>query len=130
MTYVVDASALISAFVGPLTRVFRGRLVGAATHAPHLIDAEVGHALRRLVLRGLVANDDATGMLASAPRLVDRRYPHTGVIAAHAWVLRANLSYYDALYVALAAALDLPLLTADRRLAAMPDPPCVIELVA
>ena len=36
------------------------------------------------------------------------------------WELRHSVGAYDALYVALAVALDAPLLTADGRLAAAP----------
>lgn len=53
-----------------------------------------------------------------APGLIDR-----------IWDLRANLSAYDATYVALAEALACPLLTADRRLAAAPGPVCTIQVV-
>ena len=40
------------------------------------------------------------------------------------------MTFYDALYVALAAALDVPLLTADARLARATGLPCQVELVA
>jgi predicted nucleic acid-binding protein len=43
--------------------------------------------------------------------------------------LRANLSAYDAAYVALAEALDAPLLTRDRRLAAAPGSRAKVEVV-
>ena len=46
-----------------------------------------------------------------------------------AWTLRDNLTYYDALYVALAARLGYPLLTADARLARAPGLPCAVELI-
>jgi len=56
-------------------------------------------------------------------------HDHGGSLAAVAWALRDNLSFYDALYVALAAALDAPLITADARLASAPHLPCVTEVV-
>jgi len=46
-----------------------------------------------------------------------RRYPHDFLLP-RVWELRANLTAYDAVYVALAEALDAPLVTRDRRLAA------------
>lgn len=46
-----------------------------------------------------------------------------------AWGLRDNLTFSDALYVALAANLELPLLTADVKLAKAPDLPCAVEIV-
>ena len=61
--------------------------------------------------------------------LIDHRYPHTGPLGELAWTWRHNLSFYDALYVALAVALDLPLMTADVRLSRAPGLPGVIELV-
>jgi predicted nucleic acid-binding protein len=47
-----------------------------------------------------------------------------------AWELRLNLSAYDALYVALAEQLQVPLLTADARLARAPGLRCCVELIA
>jgi predicted nucleic acid-binding protein len=61
--------------------------------------------------------------------LVAHRYPHVGPLGEFAWKLRHNLSFYDALYVALAARLGAPLLTADARLSRAPDLPCAVELV-
>lgn len=40
-----------------------------------------------------------------------------------------NVTAYDACYVALAEALDCPLLSADTRLAGAPGTTCVIELI-
>ena len=45
------------------------------------------------------------------------------------WELRENLSAYDATYVALAEALESPLVTADGRLARAPGPQCTITVV-
>ena len=50
-------------------------------------------------------------------------------LTSRIWSLRHNLSAYDASYVALAEALDCPLLTADARLAAAPRPSCPITVV-
>jgi predicted nucleic acid-binding protein len=50
-------------------------------------------------------------------------------LAPTAWGLRHNFSYCDALYVALAARLRAPLLTADKRLANAPGLPCEVELI-
>jgi hypothetical protein len=43
------------------------------------------------------------------------------------WADRENVSRYDGLFVALAAALGVPLVTADRRLARAPSPGCAVE---
>ena len=55
-------------------------------------------------------------------------YP-TGPLLRRAWMLRNNLTAYDACYVALAEALDCALLTADVRLANAPGTRCEIEVL-
>jgi predicted nucleic acid-binding protein len=97
--------------------------------APHLIDAEVGNVLRRQVASGRVEAPAAAGALRGLQTLVTARYPH-GPLSVLAWQLRDNLSYYDALYVALAARLSIPLLTADARLARAPGLPCAVEVIS
>lgn len=128
---VVDASALIHA-VADKTReaaALRARLTRTRVHAPHLIDAEVGNALRRYERQRLLDANEATLALRAGRALVDERCPQAGPIGDAAWAMRHNLSFYDALYVALAAALELPLLTADARLRSAPALPCQLELV-
>jgi predicted nucleic acid-binding protein len=128
---VVDASALAYALLGqaPQAAVLRDRLRSEECHAPHLIDAEVGNVLRRRVVRREVTPADAEVLLAAAPTLVDHRYEMTGGLALAAWTRRDNLTFYDALYVALAEALSVPLLTADNRLRRTPALRCVVEEV-
>jgi predicted nucleic acid-binding protein len=55
--------------------------------------------------------------LADLADLPVRRYPHDFLLP-RVWQLRNNLSAYNAVYVALAEALDAPLITRDQRLAA------------
>jgi predicted nucleic acid-binding protein len=83
---------------------------------PHLIDAEVGQALRREVAFGRLGEDRADAALLDLMRMPLRRIGHIGLIH-RAWELRHNFSFYDGLYVALAEGLDVPLVTLDRRLA-------------
>jgi predicted nucleic acid-binding protein len=83
---------------------------------PHLIDAEVGQALRRRVAAGGMGEDGADAALLDLARLPLRRIDHVGLLH-RAWQLRHNLSFYDGLYVALAEQLETPLLTLDLRLA-------------
>jgi len=45
-----------------------------------------------------------------------RRYEHT-LLLDRAWELRHSVSTYDAMYIALAELLDLPLVTCDAALA-------------
>lgn len=56
------------------------------------------------------------------------RYPHDFLLP-RIWELRNNLTAYDAAYVALAEALDAPLLTRDRRLANAAGIRAHIELI-
>ncbi|HMC50438.1 MAG TPA: type II toxin-antitoxin system VapC family toxin [Solirubrobacterales bacterium] len=83
---------------------------------PHLIDAEVGQALRRAVTLGRSREGRAEAALLDLMRMPLRRIDHVGLLH-RAWELRHNFSFYDGLYVALAEGLDVPLVTLDRRLA-------------
>jgi predicted nucleic acid-binding protein len=104
------------------------RLREGICHAPHLVDAEAGSVLRRLTRQGAIEPGTAEAALLAIGSLVDNRYPQDN-LAHTAWQLHHNLSYYDALYVALAARLGYPLLTADARLARAPGLPCAVELI-
>lgn len=127
---VVDASAVVSSLArDERARLLRHRLAPMICDAPHLIDAEIGSALRRHERAGLLAPEEALVALRAARHLVDRRHHHTGALIELAWALRQNLTFYDALYVALAARLGVPLLTSDARLTAAPALPCAVELV-
>lgn len=64
-----------------------------------------------------------------APRWMPCLISSTIRLIEYTWQLRHNVTFYDALYVALATALDVPLLTGDSRLAAAPGLPCEIKLV-
>jgi predicted nucleic acid-binding protein len=123
---VADASAMVAALLheGPARRV----LATAVIHAPHLLDVEVLSVFRRLHRAGTLAAADAERCLAAFQAMGIRRSGH-GPLLARGWVLRHNLSAYDATYVSLAEALGCPLLTADRRLAAAPGPECPIQLL-
>lgn len=97
--------------------------------APHLIDAELGNVLRKRTRAGEVTPTQAHTALRAAREVIDYRYPHVGALADLAWAWRDNLSFYDALYVALATRLDVPLITGDQRLSRAPGLPCPIELI-
>ena len=117
MTVVVDASALVIAVVEHGERGGRARdVLAAGASAPHLVDAEVGQSLRGLVLRGALEPEAAWRSLGYAGDLVQQRFDHQP-LQRLAWSWRANVSFYDGLYAALASLLDLPLVTADARLA-------------
>jgi len=123
---VVDASAAVAALLKRGDA--RQMLVENRLAAPHLVDAEVVQTLRKLVLRGQLALDDAEQAVDRWAELGIKRFPIVGLVS-RIWTLRDNVSAYDAAYVALAEALDCPLLTADARLAAALGPNCPITVV-
>ena len=124
---VADGSAVVAILVNTVREGVRERLWDGVA-APHLIDAEIGQAMRGLVLRNALQLDDAEELRRIGEGLVVRRFEHRR-LGARAWELRDNVSFYDGLYVALAERLGVPLLTADRRLAVANGPRCPIELV-
>lgn len=129
--YVLDCSALVAALIGTDAAAdeVRNRAASARLHAPHLIDAETGQVLRRKAFRGEIPASVVPGRLSMAALVIHERYPHAP-FAARAWQLRDNISYYDALYVALAARLRLPLLTMDQKLASTrTELPCSVQCV-
>jgi predicted nucleic acid-binding protein len=127
---VVDASALLevllrtSAAKAVEDRLFAPR---QTLHAPHLLDVEVAQVVRRYAASGEIDGERGRMALADLADLPLRRYPHDFLLP-RIWDLRNNLTAYDAAYVALAEALDAPLLTRDRRLAAAAGHRARIEL--
>ncbi len=97
-------------------------------HVPHLLDVEVAQVLRRYALAGQVEAERCRAALADLAGLPLTRYPHD-FLMSRVWELRGNLSAYDAVYVALAEALDAPLLTRDQRLANAPNHGARVQVV-
>lgn len=128
---VVDASVLTNLLVyagarGDGARAVLGR--DPAWAAPEHWKAEVFSAIRRLVVGRKVDLDTAGGAI--------RRVPHIGVesvaldpLVSRMWELRDNLTGHGAVYVVLAEARALTLVTADRWLAAAAVSRCRVELV-
>jgi predicted nucleic acid-binding protein len=126
---VADGSALVLAVADTTERGERARSqLADGAIAPHLVDAEVGQAIRGLVRRRLLHADAAARSLRAAEHLVLDRFPHPP-LRPRAWELRNNVSFYDALYVALAERTGLTLLTADAKLSAATGTACALELV-
>ena len=128
---VVDASALIEVLLNTPSgsritqRLFEGQ---ETLHAPCLLDIEVVQVLRRYALAGEL---NATRGLQAIEDLSDfplTRYPHD-LFLPRIWELRHNVTAYDAAYIALAEALDAPLLTRDARLASAAGHHATIEFV-
>lgn len=128
---VLDASALIEVLLNTPSgsRITQRLFDGQETlHAPCLLDIEVAQVLRRYAVAGEL---NATRGLQAIEDLSDfplTRYPHD-LFLPRIWELRHNLTAYDAAYIALAEALDAPLLTRDARLASAAGHNAIIELV-
>ena len=127
---VVDASALLE-FLLQTPRGIRveARLYrdGDELHSPHLVDVEVTQGLRRLVGSGEVSADRAGEAIEDLIDLDLHRHGHLDLLT-RGWKLRENLTAYDAMYIALAEALDATVLTCDTRLAKAPRHPARIEV--
>lgn len=128
---VVDASALLEVLLRTSSaEPVEDRLFAPlqTLHAPHLLDVEVAQVVRRYAANGDIDVARGRSALADLADFPLRRYPHDFLLP-RIWDLRDNLTAYDAAYVALAEALDAPLLTRDRRLAAASGHGARIELV-
>lgn len=127
---VIDASVLAVALVddGPDGDLVRHRLHGQQLAAPALIDLEVASVWRGLARGGHLDARRVGLALDDLRDLPIQRVEHTPFLV-RCWELRDNLTIYDAAYVALAEALQVPLLTGDRRLSRSPGPRCTIEVI-
>lgn len=128
---VVDASALLAALLRtPAAEAVEERLFAErqTLHAPHLLDVEVAQVIRRYAAAGDIDEERGEAALADLGDFPLRRYPHDFLLP-RVWELRHNLTAYDAIYVALAEALDAPLLTCDRRFAAAAGHTAQVDVV-
>jgi predicted nucleic acid-binding protein len=115
---VMDASIVVEILLRTsvgLNAYDRAATESAGMHAPHLLDIEVAHALRRLAQAHQVSQQDAGLAMDALPQLQLERHAHL-LLLPRIWELRDSLSAYDASYVALAEILDTPLLTCDAKL--------------
>jgi predicted nucleic acid-binding protein len=128
---VVDTSAVLEALVArdPAPGLVERLAQDGDLHAPHLIDTELLHALRRMTTNQTLSDERATDARTDFTELTLVRYPHEP-LSDRVWKLRQNLTAYDATFVALAEALATPLITCDARLAGAPEHTATIELFA
>ena len=120
MTAVVDCSVIIRLLSSrPGDDELRQRLAGPV-HAPALIDAEVSSVVRGLAITAKldvrISAGRAEEMLADYADLRIIRHPVLP-LQARVFELRHNFTAYDAMYIALAEQLAMPLLTDDAKLA-------------
>ena len=81
-----------------------------------------------LVRAGEVSAGRAGEAVADLAALDLHRHPHLDLLT-RAWTLRDNVTAYDAMYVALAEALDAPIVTCDTPLARTPGHRARIEAI-
>ena len=127
MTTVADSSALVASLVdyGSDGRWVEDVFADEDLACPELALAEASNILRRMELADRISHTEATAAYAELFDLDIVLYPFTP-FAERIWELRNNLTIYDAWYVALAEALDCPLVTLDRRLSRAVGPACEI----
>lgn len=129
---VVDASVLANVVGddGADGRRARHELRNASgIGAPDLVDVETAAVLRKRWLSGTISDRRFSAALDDLEAIDLERYPTLPLIW-RSYELRANVTAYDALYVALAEALGCGLVTGDQRLATAPGPRCVIRVLA
>lgn len=128
---VVDASVLANALAddhdaGSTAR--RELRAAGEFAAPDLVDVETVSVLRKRWLRGTLTEERFGTAITHLQQLGFERVP-TLRLMPRAFDLRANVSAYDACYVALAERLGCELVTADGRLAAAAGPRCPFRVL-
>jgi predicted nucleic acid-binding protein len=118
---VLDSSAAVDYLAGTAASewVAETLLADPEIHAPHVLDIEVLGSLRKLVVMGRLSAVRASEAVEDFRFLSVRRYPHVPLLE-RVWELRETVTASDAAFVALAEALDAPLVTTDLRLARAP----------
>lgn len=128
---VPDASVLLEVLLRtPTALELEERLLNSreSLHAPHLLDLEVAQVLRRYVQRGELTAARGASSLDLLAQFPIRRHGHEPLMP-RIWLLRDNLTAYDAAYVALAEGLRATLLTRDARIANAPGHSAKVELI-
>ena len=121
MTVVVDASVLV-ADSGAEGAWAESMVAEGPLASPELALVEASNILRRLEQAGQLSSLEAASAHGDLLQFDMELFP----FADRVWALRHNLTCYDAWYVALAEALNCPLLTLDRRLSRANGPTCNI----
>lgn len=127
---VVDASVLapVIADAGSDGRRFRERLRDETVAGPDLLRIEVTSVFRRHANIGQLKPAQADAAISDLLAFPIRVFP-TAHLLRRVWELRQNMTAYNGCYIALAEAVDSPLVTADRRLANAPGSRCEIEVL-
>lgn len=126
---VIDSSALVALLLpAKETGQLRARVTGEELHAPALLEYEVASAIRGITLGGQLDGERGAQLLEELDAVPIFRWAPTPVLSRRAFGLRHNVTAYDASYVALAEALECPLITRDAHLAHSHGHQAAIEL--
>ena len=128
---ILDASVVVDLLIKSPAEVapIKARLAGEPmSHVPHLLDVEVTHALRRLLLAGRRTDLSARRALRDLAVMGLTRSPHRALLG-RALALRDQLTADDAIYVAMAEATGATLVTRDARLATVSGHRARVEVV-
>ena len=129
---VLDASAAIEWLIkSPAGTKVDRRLLSfppVTWHVPHLLDVEIAQVLRRYVREKMMTASRGEEALQDLHDLPLNRYPHD-ILMPRVWELRAVLTAYDAVYVALAELLGAPLITCDRKIALASGHRATVEVI-
>ncbi len=125
---VCDASAIVAVLLdaGEDGSWTTQRLAGAELFAPALMPFECANIIRRHELGGLIGADQAAQAHQDLLDLTVELWPYEA-LGPRIWQLRPNVTSYDAAYIALAEAIDAPLVTLDRRLRRAPGITCAVH---
>lgn len=123
-TYVVDACVFVDHLLGAREILADGTVV----HVPAAADLEILSAWRRMILADRIAASAVREAVDLYSGMPIRRHDHV-LLLPRIWQLRHDITAFDAAYVALAEALDVPLLTADRKLARTAQRYCEVVAV-
>ena len=128
---VLDASVAVEILLGSTVGLIALDTLeadGESVHAPELLDVEVLHVLRRVVAQRRMTERRAEQAMAILADFPVQRHGHAALLV-RCWQHRANLTAYDAMYVALAEGLQATLLTCDAGIASAPGVQARVEVV-
>lgn len=125
---VLDASVLVDRLLGLLDPAALAQISRGDLAAPDLLDAEAASALRGLWLGQKITDDRLHRAIDDLVQFQAARFSVSPLLP-RIMQLRSSLTVYDASYVALAEALECPLITKDRRIAEAPGLRCSVEVV-
>jgi predicted nucleic acid-binding protein len=125
LSSVVDSSVLVAALVdsGPTGTWAEQVLAGGNLCAPELAKVEAMNTIRRLEHAKQIPTAEANLDVHALSQLEIELFPFEP-FARRVWELRYAVTCYDAWYVAVAEAVDLPLATLDHRLSRANGPAC------